>query len=264
MGRIEEAVAVLSKNRIVEATRIASVDRTHQDALTKKFHLHRAVGRAVLDLARAERLPFVVGGDFNELPPGAANTAGRQGIASGPSWLSVDAPVVGRGCCADARASPSRSRSCSRRRRPPPPSRSPRTTLRPCCRRAAHRPASSIRSATASPTAIVRWAAVRSDVSLTGEYGLSVPTMPMHYLQGYVFPSWEPAAGRTDGPSFPASASSLSTRGLRSQVGVGYDRALADWLRVRGLHRRRRAARCAGAPPGRRRPPPTSTRTARW
>lgn len=103
MGRIEEGVAVLSKYRIVEATRIASVDRTDQDALTRKFYLHRAVGRAVLDLgvtraavfvvhteaydqdgtkqkqiaqvldlARGEKLPFVVGGDFNELPPVAA------------------------------------------------------------------------------------------------------------------------------------------------------------------------------------------------
>lgn len=106
MGRIEEGVAVLSKYRIVEATRIGSVDRTDQDALTKKFYLHRAVGRAVLDLgstraavfvvhteaydqdgtkqkqiaqvldrARREALPFVVGGDFNELPPGAAKTS---------------------------------------------------------------------------------------------------------------------------------------------------------------------------------------------
>ncbi len=103
MGRIDEGVAVLSKYRIVEATRIKSVDRTDQSYLTKKFYLHRAVGRAVvevgqarvavfavhteaydqdgtkqkqiaqvLELARREAIPFVIGGDFNELPPGAA------------------------------------------------------------------------------------------------------------------------------------------------------------------------------------------------
>lgn len=102
MGRVDEGVAVLSKHRIVEAKRFKSVDRTDQDFLTKTFYLHRAVGRAVLDLGttraaifvlhteaydqdgtkqkqiaqvleltNGERLPFVVGGDFNELPPGA-------------------------------------------------------------------------------------------------------------------------------------------------------------------------------------------------
>jgi endonuclease/exonuclease/phosphatase family metal-dependent hydrolase len=107
MGRIDEGVAILSKYRIVEATRIKSVDRTDQGYLTKKFYLHRAIGRAVvelgaqrvavfavhaeaydqdgtkqkqiaqvLELARRETLPFVIGGDFNELPPGAVKTTG--------------------------------------------------------------------------------------------------------------------------------------------------------------------------------------------
>ncbi len=125
-----------------------------------------------------------------------------------------------------------------------------------------------------APNAIVRWAAVRSRVSLTGEYGLSVPTMPMRWLQGYVFPSWESGGGRIGWTVVPQVGFVLSTgernvfsvradtafgvplehtdaeaphlfapfelwlapatRGLRSRAGVAYDHALTDGLRVRG------------------------------
>lgn len=103
VGRIHLGNAIFSRYPITFAERIRQVDRTDQDALTKMFYIHRAVGRAeievrpglkvaalvahteaydndgtkrkhiqqIYELALAEKLPFVVGGDFNELPPTA-------------------------------------------------------------------------------------------------------------------------------------------------------------------------------------------------
>jgi len=103
VGRIHLGNAIFSRYPITFAERIRQVDRTDQDALTKKFYIHRAIGRAVIevragtqvaalvvhteaydndgtkrkhiqqiyDVARQENLPFVLGGDFNELPPTA-------------------------------------------------------------------------------------------------------------------------------------------------------------------------------------------------
>lgn len=42
-----------------------------------------------------------------------------------------------------------------------------------------------------APNAVVRVSHVRGPISLTGEYGLSIPTLGMRLLQGYLFPSWE-------------------------------------------------------------------------
>jgi endonuclease/exonuclease/phosphatase family metal-dependent hydrolase len=101
VGRIVLGNAIFSRYPIVKAERIRQQDRTDQDALTATFYLHRAVGRAELDvgsgrtvaayvvhteaydqdgtkqrqidqiydLLKAEALPWVIGGDFNELPP---------------------------------------------------------------------------------------------------------------------------------------------------------------------------------------------------
>lgn len=101
LGRMDLGNAILSKYPITEARAIRQADRTDQDAVTAAFYLHRAIGRAVLDLGDAgpaavyvvhteaydvdgtkqrqiaqihqilgdEPLPFVIGGDFNELPP---------------------------------------------------------------------------------------------------------------------------------------------------------------------------------------------------
>ncbi|MFO0675401.1 MAG: endonuclease/exonuclease/phosphatase family protein [Polyangiaceae bacterium] len=103
LGRINLGNAIFSKYPIVEANRIPQEDRTDQSGLTRAFYIHRAIGRAVLDTGErkvaayvvhteaydqdgtkqrqlaqihdvvgAETLPFVLGGDFNELPPTAA------------------------------------------------------------------------------------------------------------------------------------------------------------------------------------------------
>jgi endonuclease/exonuclease/phosphatase family metal-dependent hydrolase len=99
VGRINLGNAIFSKYPITKAERIRQVDRTDQDALTKTFYIKRALGRVELDigrtvvayvihseaydqdgtkqkqivqafdLAKEETLPFVMGGDFNELPP---------------------------------------------------------------------------------------------------------------------------------------------------------------------------------------------------
>lgn len=100
LGRMNLGNAIHSRYPIVKAERIRQVDRTDQDTLTKTFYIHRAIGRAELDLGnrtiaayvvhteaydndgtkqkqiqqiydlvKAETLPFVLGGDFNELPP---------------------------------------------------------------------------------------------------------------------------------------------------------------------------------------------------
>lgn len=107
VGRMDMGNCIFSRFPIVLSERIAQVDRTDQDALTRTFYLHRAVGRAVLDvggrslavfavhteaydqdrtnskqqqqileLLRAEAMPFVLAGDLNALPPGSVKTSG--------------------------------------------------------------------------------------------------------------------------------------------------------------------------------------------
>lgn len=108
VGRINLGNAIFSKYPIRRAERIRQEDRTDQGGLTKYFYIHRAVGRAELELgpdehatalvvhteaydndgtkqrqieqvrelAAAEVWPTVVGGDFNELPPVALRLEG--------------------------------------------------------------------------------------------------------------------------------------------------------------------------------------------
>lgn len=102
VGRMDLGNAVFSVYPITFAERIRQVDRTDQDPLTSYFYIHRAVGRAVIaagarevavmvvhteaydtdrtkakqteqifQLMTDETLPFVVGGDFNAIPPGS-------------------------------------------------------------------------------------------------------------------------------------------------------------------------------------------------
>lgn len=103
VGRIDMGVATFSKYPITFAERIKQPDQTNLDFLHELFYLHTVVGRARIkvgarDIATyvahvtaydtdgtkqrqlkqlegivaAETLPFVLGGDFNELPPNAA------------------------------------------------------------------------------------------------------------------------------------------------------------------------------------------------
>lgn len=98
--------AIFSRYPIKSAQRIPQVDRTDQDFATRTFYIHRAVGRAVIavgprdvvamvvhteaydqdgtkgrqlvqihDLLAEEVDPFVIGGDFNALPPTAVKVA---------------------------------------------------------------------------------------------------------------------------------------------------------------------------------------------
>ncbi len=107
LGRMDLGNAIFSRYPITRAERIPQVDRTDQDAVTRYFYIHRAVGRAVIqagardvvamvvhteaydqdgtkgrqlvqiqDLLAAETGPFVIGGDFNALPPTAAKISG--------------------------------------------------------------------------------------------------------------------------------------------------------------------------------------------
>jgi endonuclease/exonuclease/phosphatase family metal-dependent hydrolase len=110
LGRVNLGNAILSKHRISSTARIRQQDRTDLDAVTEPFYLKRVVGRVVLELEGSavaqvaayvvhteaydvdgtkaaqiahikelldqEPLPFVVGGDFNELPPNAARLEG--------------------------------------------------------------------------------------------------------------------------------------------------------------------------------------------
>jgi endonuclease/exonuclease/phosphatase family metal-dependent hydrolase len=101
VGRIDMGNAIFSRYPITRAERIRQADRTDQDLLTSTFYLHRFVGRAEVELAQgrtaavyvvhteaydqdgtkqkqieqihqlvqSEALPWVLGGDFNELPP---------------------------------------------------------------------------------------------------------------------------------------------------------------------------------------------------
>ncbi len=105
VGRMNMGNCVFSRFPIVQNTRIAQVDRTDQDPATKTFYLHRAVGRAeiqvgakrvavfavhteaydsdrtnskqqaqILEVMKAETLPFVMAGDLNALMPGSVKT----------------------------------------------------------------------------------------------------------------------------------------------------------------------------------------------
>ncbi len=108
LGRMNLGNAILTRHPIERAERIRQVDRTDQDAVTSAFYIHRSVGRIelrldasrkavamvvhteaydndgtkqkqiqqIFDLVKAETLPVVVGGDFNELPPNAARISG--------------------------------------------------------------------------------------------------------------------------------------------------------------------------------------------
>ncbi|MBF5041532.1 hypothetical protein FGE12_03975 [Aggregicoccus sp. 17bor-14] len=106
VGRMNLGNAILSTYPIVFAERIPQEDRSDQDPLTRTFYIHRAVARAVLQvgerqvaaltvhteaydtdgtkqkhlkqiatLLQEEKLPFVIGGDFNSLPPVAVRTS---------------------------------------------------------------------------------------------------------------------------------------------------------------------------------------------
>ncbi|EPX57898.1 Endonuclease/exonuclease/phosphatase [Cystobacter fuscus DSM 2262] len=101
VGRMDLGNAILSRYPILKAERIRQEDRTDQDPLTSTFYIKRAIGRVELDVGqgrrvaayvvhteaydqdgtkqkqiqqihdvlKAETLPWVIGGDFNELPP---------------------------------------------------------------------------------------------------------------------------------------------------------------------------------------------------
>jgi endonuclease/exonuclease/phosphatase family metal-dependent hydrolase len=102
LGRVESGIVIYSKYPITEALRIAQADRTDQNALTQAFYLHRGIAQAKIDvgggrtvdvinvhtaaydndgtngrhLAQIKELidgissTFLVGGDFNAIPPG--------------------------------------------------------------------------------------------------------------------------------------------------------------------------------------------------
>ena len=106
VGRMDMGNCVFSRFPIVRSERISQADRTDQDPLTRSFYLHRAVGRAevdvggrrlavfavhteaydqdgtnarqqeqILELMRGESLPFVMAGDLNAIPPGTLRTS---------------------------------------------------------------------------------------------------------------------------------------------------------------------------------------------
>ncbi len=113
LGRMNLGNAIFSRYPISKAERIRQVDRTDQDPLTSAFYIKRAIGRAEIELrsltatggkkvlalvvhteaydndgtkqkqitqihelVTGETLPFVLGGDFNELPPTATRKIG--------------------------------------------------------------------------------------------------------------------------------------------------------------------------------------------
>lgn len=102
LGRMDLGTAIFSKHPITFAERIRQEDRTDQGPLTAAFYIHRMIGRAVINAAghevaayvvhteaydrdgtkgrqiaqihrevKKESRPWVLGGDFNELPPTA-------------------------------------------------------------------------------------------------------------------------------------------------------------------------------------------------
>ncbi len=108
LGRMDLGMAILSRYPILEAVAIRQPDRTDQDPVTGAFYIHRVIGRAVIaprpdlrvaiyvvhteaydqdgtkqaqlrqikEVVDGEELPFVLGGDFNELPPSALQLEG--------------------------------------------------------------------------------------------------------------------------------------------------------------------------------------------
>lgn len=121
VGRIDLGNAIFSRYPITFAERIRQIDRTDQDALTSKFYIHRMIGRAHIDVGAdrgiaafvvhteaydndgtkgkqiqqifdevgQEKRPFVLGGDFNELPPTAVRLQGfpdEQTVAQGTEF----------------------------------------------------------------------------------------------------------------------------------------------------------------------------------
>ena len=110
LGRMSLGNAIFSKYPITKSEKIMQADRRDLDPVTKPFYLHRAIGRAEIQLSAtqsvaayvvhtaaydqdateteegtkvkqikqiyevisSENLPFILGGDFNELPPNAA------------------------------------------------------------------------------------------------------------------------------------------------------------------------------------------------
>lgn len=106
VGRVNLGNAIFSRYPITKAERIRQDDRTDQDPLTGTFYIKRAISRAEIDLGnrtvaafavhteaydfdgtkqkqikqifevlKAEELPWVIGGDWNELPPVCDETA---------------------------------------------------------------------------------------------------------------------------------------------------------------------------------------------
>ncbi len=107
VGRVDTGNCVFSRYPIVKNERIAQVDRTDQSIVVSTFYWHRAIAHAlvqvgprtlsvygvhteaydmdrtnfkqqqqILELARAEELPFLLAGDFNALPPGSVKVSG--------------------------------------------------------------------------------------------------------------------------------------------------------------------------------------------
>ena len=106
LGRMSLGNAIFSKYPITQSSKILQRDRKDLDPVTEIFYLHRAIGRAeillpdnlriaafavhteaydedgtkkdqieqIYDVVSTEPLPFILGGDFNELPPTAART----------------------------------------------------------------------------------------------------------------------------------------------------------------------------------------------
>lgn len=64
-----------------------------------------------------------------------------------------------------------------------------------------------------APNAVLRVSHVRGPVSITGEYGFSIPTLGMRLLQGYLFPSWD-KSDRTIGWSIVPRVGAVATWGL--------------------------------------------------
>lgn len=106
LGRVDMGNAIFSKYPITMVEGIPQAQRTDQDTLTETFSLHRTLGRAVIDaggkdlavyvvhteaydtdgtktrqlqeilaLLEAEQETWLVGGDFNALPPTAVRTS---------------------------------------------------------------------------------------------------------------------------------------------------------------------------------------------
>ena len=105
LGRMNLGNAIFSRYPINKAEHIPQVERGDQDAITKAFYIKRGIGRVEIEIkdtllasyvvhaeaydvdgtkgkqikqihqvVSQEQLPFLLGGDFNELPPTAVKT----------------------------------------------------------------------------------------------------------------------------------------------------------------------------------------------